>query len=383
MSASEPLTCLGVGNRYLSGSLMADRLADHAARRGIDISCRSLDLPYPAEPAVPFPETLFDGVRAYWEAPSEIAARAQADEADPALREYVGPVDALADHLAGVDIVLLHNAPLSRNALAAASGLRVVGTVRTTPNNINIEDLNRRRIPLFTTPSRNAQSVAEHIVGALIAHVRGIVDGASSMAEGIWSFKPWISGSAGIQLSGRTCGLIGFGKVGSAFAVMARAIGMELIVSDPYADPGEVRDATGSDPFSLETILERSDVIVLTARLNQENTRFIDEAAFRRMKPSAVFVNTARSALVDQSALHRALTEGWIGGAVLDVYDNEPPSVLDGLTRLPNTLLTPHQAGATRDTAEHGADILAVSVTEYLATGSSHNCFNPSVLADR
>jgi D-3-phosphoglycerate dehydrogenase len=368
---------LCVGDRFVPAGLLAACVRDRAASVGVPLDVREIDLPYPSAPAIPVPVDAGDRrFRAFWEDFDSIAGRlAEDDEADPAIAEYTGPVDRLVAEVAGVEALLLHAAPLSRNVIAAAGALRVVGTVRTGPANVNVEALSARGVPLLNCPGRNAVAVAEFIIGALIAHVRGIGEWAERLRGGEWSLGPWYMDRAGMELRGKTCGLVGFGRVGGAFAPIAGGLGMELLVSDPFVDPEEIRSA-GGEPVALEDLLARADVVVVVARLTADNRHLIDRSALARMKPSAILVNTARSQLVDTAALAEALRDGVIAGAVVDVYEQEPPPASLALLAAPNTLLTSHVAGATRDTVLRGADMIARSVVGYLLDGTLENCVN-------
>jgi D-3-phosphoglycerate dehydrogenase len=373
---------LCVGDRFVPASLLAARVRRRAGAAGLRVAIRELDLPYPSARAIPVPRNAGpEGLRAFWEDVDGIASRLQADdEADPTIREYTGPADGLVPEVGGVEVLLVHAAPVSRAAVQAARSLRVVGSVRTGPVNVNVEALSARGIPLFNCPGRNATAVAEFVAGALLGHVRGIVESSRRLGEGEWSLAPWHMDSAGIELHGKTCGLVGFGQVGRAFAPIARGLGMSLVVSDPFVDSGEIR-AAGAAPASLEDLLVQADVVVVMARLTSGNRHLIDRAALARMRPWAILVNTARSQLVDTHALADALRRGAIAGAVVDVHDQEPLPPTHPLLDAPNVLLTPHIAGATRDTVLRGAEMIADSVVGFLSDGSMEHCVNAAAVA--
>jgi D-3-phosphoglycerate dehydrogenase len=374
---------LAAGDRFVPAALLAERVVAQGTELGIEFEVRQIDLPFPSEPTIPLPATDGSGaIRAFWEDLDVIAARLAEDASDPTIREYTGPVDGLAGEVGDAEVLLLHTAPVSLATIAAAASLRAVGTVRTGPVNVNVGELSARGIPLFHCPGRNAVAVAEFITGALICHVRGIATASDGLRRGRWSLEPWSIEHAGIELAGKTCGLVGFGQVGRAFAPIARGLGMTLLVSDPFVDPATVEVAGGS-AVALEDLLSRSDVVILVARLTAENRHLIDGPALARMKPSALLVNTARSQLVDTDALRAAVQQGAIAGAVIDVFDQEPPAASSELLSLPNTLLTPHIAGATRDTVHRGAEILARAVTGFLADGTLANCLNADAVTSQ
>src|SRR5262245_60772553 len=179
---TERLRVLSVGDRFVPAALLGARLAAHGEPRGLAFDLREVDLPYPSAAAIPLPDGPPAGrIRAFWEDIDGISARLAADAADPALREYTGPVDQLLPLVGDAQVVLVHAAPVSRAAVQAAGALRVVGTVRGGTVNINLDALSERGIPVFNTPGRNAQAVAEFVTGAIITHVRGIADAAADL----------------------------------------------------------------------------------------------------------------------------------------------------------------------------------------------------------
>src|SRR6266508_1984485 len=220
----ERLRALAVGDRFVPATVLGGRLAAHGERRGLAFDLRQVDLPYPTDSSIPLPADPPPGrIRAFWEDIEGIAARLEADQADPALREYTGPVDGLVPLVGDAEVLLVHAAPVSRAAVQAASALRVVATGRSGTVNLNLEALDDRGIPVFNTPGRNAQAVAEFVTGAIIAHVRGIVAAATELRDGRWSLTPWSQAHAGMELAGKTCGVVGFGQVARAFAPMPAA----------------------------------------------------------------------------------------------------------------------------------------------------------------
>jgi D-3-phosphoglycerate dehydrogenase / 2-oxoglutarate reductase len=374
--ATERLRVLAVGDRFVPAALLGARLAAHGEAHGLAFDLREVDLPYPTAAAIPLPDQPPSGrVRGFWEDVDGITARLDADAADPGLREYTGPVDQLVPLVGDAQVLLVHAAPVSRAVVAAATALRVVGTVRGGTVNLNLEALSEHGIPVFNTPGRNAQAVAEFVAGALIAHLRGIVAAAGALRAGRWSMAPWTAEGAGPELSGKTCGLVGFGQVARAFTPIARGLGLRLLASDPWVDPAEVARA-GVEPVGLDELLERADVVALMARYDGANRHLIDARALARMRPTAVLVNTARPQLVDTDALAAALGQSRIAGAILDVFDQEPPAGHEELLGLPGTLLTPHIAGASRDTVLRGADLLGAAVARHLADGDLRGAVN-------
>jgi hypothetical protein len=184
---------LVVGDRFIPAPLFAEALEGAARTHNLQVNIARLSLPYPAADRLPLPESTMGGeFRPLWETPSEMIRRAEEDAAsDPDIREYTGPVDLLVPHVSDVQVLLVHAAPLSRAAIAAAPRLRAVGCARGGPVNVNRAALEARGIPIFTSPGRNARAVAEFLAGAIVAHTRNIVAGAHALARGEWRPNLW------------------------------------------------------------------------------------------------------------------------------------------------------------------------------------------------
>jgi D-3-phosphoglycerate dehydrogenase len=189
--------------------------------------------------------------------------------------------------------------------------------------------------------------VADHALAMILALNRRIVEQDRALREGAWvehgpATRRILRGP--IQpLREQTLGIIGFGRIGQAVAARAKPFGVTIIAADPYIDPEIIRGA-GAEPVSLEELLARSDIATIHTPLTPETRGLIDATALARMKPSAVLVNTARGPIIDLSALARALQDGIIAGAALDVVDPEPLGANSPFYGMPNVILTPHSA---------------------------------------
>jgi D-3-phosphoglycerate dehydrogenase len=245
--------------------------------------------------------------------------------------------------------------------------------------NLNLACLTERGVPVFFCPGRNAQAVAEYIMGAVLSLGRGISAGRAGIAEGRWRLDLYTSDLAGVEFAGRTCGLIGFGGVGRAFAPIARGFGMRLLIHDPYVDAAAIEEA-GAEAASLDEVLQRADVVVLAARLTDETRGMIGARELALLRRDAIFVNPARAELVDGEALREALVRRAIGGAVIDVFSPEPPLASDPLLNMDNVLLTPHIAGATREAAVRGAEVVCGKVVAHLVNGTLEGSLNRAAL---
>src|SRR5215210_4459249 len=292
---------LVVGDRFIGADLFADALGAAADQAGVPLTIKQLQIDYPAVDAVPLPRLAPAAPpRPLWEDPQEAAARAGADlSADPTIREYTGPVDLLVPHLKGIEVLLVHLAPVSCNALDAADRLRAIGCARGGAVNLNQQRINERGIPVFYCPGRNAQAVAEYVMGGVLALTRGIAAGSAAIADGLWRLDLYSYALAGSELYGRTLGLVGFGGVGKAFAPIARGFGLRLLVHDPYVDDASLQ-AAGAERADLDTLLSGSDFVVMAARLTAETRGMIGTRELALLGREAIFVNTARAELVDQ-----------------------------------------------------------------------------------
>jgi len=261
-----------------------------------------------------------------------------------------------------VQILVVQFAPVDRRSLELLPALRVIAVLRGGCENVDLEAATRRGIAVLHTPGRNARAVAECTVGLMLAEIRNLARSHACLKAGEWR-REFPNHEAIPELRGKTVGLIGYGAVGRLVAHYLGAFGSRVVVYDPYleGDPGPV------ERVDLHTLLEESDMVSLHARLTPESRRLIGAKELARMKPSAVLVNTARSGLVDETALIDALQRRVIMGAALDVFEDEPLAHDHPFLALDNVTLTPHLAGSSIDAfhgspglmAEHLANLLA------------------------
>jgi D-3-phosphoglycerate dehydrogenase len=250
----------------------------------------------------------------------------------------------LTKNLAGFQIVVVQFTPLSRGFIEAASDLKVIGVLRGGTENLDVEYATERGISVLNTPGRNARAVAECTMGMILSEVRNIARAHTCLRSGEW--RRSFPNSDGIpELCEKTVGLVGYGAVGRLVAGYLQAFGSEILAYDPYVKD----DPSPAQLVDLETLLKQSDVVSVHARLTEDTYHLIGERELLLMKPNAVLVNTARSGLVDEEALVRALSDRRIMGAALDVFDTEPLPPDHPLVKLENVTITPHLAGSTID----------------------------------
>lgn len=274
-------------------------------------------------------------------------------------------VDAVGD----AEVLTLHFAPIPQAVLAAGTSLRAVVVARAGLENIDIEAATKAGIAVSGVAGRNASAVAELALGLMLSEARGIARSDTLIKSGGW--RPELA-PPGTEIDGSTVGMVGFGQVGHQLARRLRGFDVRLLVADPYAPEGNA---------DLATVFRESDYIVVMARLTPETERFINAEVFALMKPTAYFLNVARSRLVDYEALYRVLSDGRIAGAGLDVYDEEPLAVDSPWRSLPNVTLTPHYAGDTHQTNLTSARLVAAKVRELADTGGIASAVNAGALA--
>ena len=261
--------------------------------------------------------------------------------------------------VAGADAVIVRNRTRVDAALvAAAPRLRAVGRLGVGLDNIDLGACEARGVTVHPATGANAASVAEHVIGALLVMVRGTFQATPAVLAGAW---PRAALGEGGEIGGRTLGMVGFGTIAREVAARARAMGMAVLAHDPHLPPGDPAWG-GTERTALDDLLARADAVSLHVPLTDTTRGLIGAPALARMRPSAVLVNTARGGIVDETALADALRGGRLGGAALDVFEDEPLGV-EAARRFadcPNLLLTPHVAGLT---AEANARVSTLTVS--------------------
>ncbi|WP_025763599.1 NAD(P)-dependent oxidoreductase [Dyadobacter tibetensis] len=253
---------------------------------------------------------------------------------------------------------------VTEEVLLAYPDLEFIGVCRGTPSNVSLSTARKLNIPVFYTPARNAQAVAEMFVSNVICVLRKTI--------GSWQWltgENWEEGAhtsylefKGNELAGKTVGMVGFGAVGQRIAGMLRHFPCPIQFYDPYLaefDQAYVKT-------SIEEIFKTSDIVSIHLPVNDTTIGMIDEKLISLMKPDAIFVNTARASVVKREALLTAIENNQIRGAVLDVFDHEPPDAQDyRLIHSPKVLATPHTAGATFEVESHHVQILNTQLKEW------------------
>ncbi|TQK50738.1 D-3-phosphoglycerate dehydrogenase [Streptomyces sp. SLBN-118] len=341
------LHVLIIGDRFIPAAYFADALAE-----------------VPASPFGPLDSIDWPGTKA------EQHAAQQA-------MEWQGPEVGVSDEiLAAVgeaEVLAVHFAPVPSAVLRAAPKLRAVCVARTGLENVAVTTATARGVAVVPVFGRNASAVAELAVGLMLAEARDIARSDASVKAGGWR-KDF--GRPGREIGDSTVGLIGMGHVGRTFAERLRGFGARMLAYDPYVSDEVLTRCSVARADDLDVIFRESDFVQLFARLTGETERFISARHFALMKPTAYFINTARSRLVDTGALYDCLEAGRIAGAGLDVQDEEPLPVDSPWRVLDNVTITTHSAGDTTTTTRRSARLVAEAVVELAKTGRCASAVN-------
>ena len=242
---------------------------------------------------------------------------------------------------------------------------------------VDCEAATARGIPVLFTPGANSRSVAEHTIALIMALARQIGPAWQAVLDGKFDQR---TSFEGIELAGKTLGLIGLGQVGRRVAeIAAQGLKMEVCGYDPLLEK-DGYEGSGSIEDSLEAVLRRADFLSLHVPLSPRTKHLITEKHLGQLKPGCRIINTSRGGVVDEAALVRALQTGEVSGAALDVFETEPLSADHPLCSAPNTLLTPHIAGATREALDNMARDAAQGVLAVLNGRRPRHAVNPEVL---
>lgn len=283
------------------------------------------------------------------------------------LKEYFGRADDVVGFVGDAEILITHLAPMTRQMLDRLPALKLIAVSRGGPVNVDLDACRERGVLVVNTPGRNASAVAEFTIGAILTETRKIRVGHEALRRGVWRDDLYRADTTGRELCEMTVGVVGYGAIGRLVVRLLSGFGCRIVVHDPYARLSPDDAAAGVEIVEFEILLDRSDVVTLHPKVTPETMGMMNADAFGRMRPGALLVNTTRGSLCDDDALCRALTEGPLGGAMLDTFTTEPAPLDTPLLRLPNVTLTPHIAGASVRTVAYAAEQAAEDVKRYLS----------------
>jgi glycerate dehydrogenase len=279
---------------------------------------------------------------------------------------------AIRAHCAGAQIVLTNKVPLDAATLAALPDLRLIAVLATGFNIIDAQAARAWGVTVCNAPGYSTTAVAQHVVALMLEWANHVALHDESVRAGDWVRSPRFSywKTPLRELAGRTVGLIGFGAIGARVGAVVHALGANVL-----AYSRRRQGAPDWQPFAwaeVGEIFERADIISLHCPQTPENTRFVNAALLARMKPDALFINTARGGLVDEGALAAALRMGRPGAAALDVVTQEPMRADCPLLGLPNCVITPHLAWASEEARRRLLAMVLANVQAYLAGTPQH-----------
>ena len=288
------------------------------------------------------------------------------------------PEDEFRAMLADVDGVLLWGRPFRAADIAAAPNLKAVARIGVGYDAVDVPALSARKIPLLIAGTANSVTVAEHAIYFMMHLAKRGFDQHEFVRSGRWRDKMQ---APIVDLYGKTALIIGFGKIGTRVAARLNAMEMTVLVYDPYVPEDAIRARGGIPAPDLDAALARADFVTIHCPKTPGTVGLINAARLARMKPTAFLVNTARGGIIDEPALHAALTSGALGGAGLDVFANEPIEPENRIPHLPNVITAPHMAGVTLESLDRMA-VTAVRNAMSVLDGrpNTENVVNQEVL---
>ena len=303
--------------------------------------------------------------------------------------EALGPVGARIVEVDGsegefieaardADALIARAGPITASVIDSLERCRVIALGSVGADSVDVAAATERDIPVTNVPDVFVEEVADHAMMLILATFRRLVVQDRMSRDGRWSEgRPALSQIP--RLMGQTLGFVSFGHIARLTARRAAPFGVRMIAHDPYIEELVMSDY-GVEPVGLTELLQRSDIVSMHAPSTTEAVRMLGEEHFRLMKPGALFINTGRGTTVDEAALIRALREGWIGGAGLDVLETEPPDPGNPLLAMDQVILTPHVASASMRMAPEARRRVGQEIALVLSGRWPRTCVNPDVL---
>ncbi|KUK18626.1 D-2-hydroxyacid dehydrogenase [Thermococcus sibiricus] len=270
--------------------------------------------------------------------------------------------DRLKELVKDVSGIIVRSKPkVTKEIIDAAPSLKVIARAGVGLDNVDVEYAKSKGIEVVNAPTASSRSVAELAVALMFNIARKVAFADRKIREGAWPKKQCM----GFELEGKTLGIIGFGRIGYNVGKIAKTIGMNVLLYDVYKNYERAKEI-GAEFVELEYLLKNSDVITIHVPLLESTYHLINEENLKLMKPTAVLINTSRGPIIDTNALVKALEEGWIAGAALDVFEEEPLPKDHPLTKFDNVVLTPHIGASTVEAQEKAGIEVAEKVVKVL-----------------
>ncbi len=273
--------------------------------------------------------------------------------------------DELCQIINDYDAVILRNTTkITPKVIETADKLKVIARAGVGVDNIDVEDATKKGIWVVNSPNGNTEATAEHTIAMMLAVARNIPQGYDNIREGKFDRSKFV----GVELWGKTLGIAGFGKIGSRVAEIAKVLGMDIVVYDPYSTAEKVQKAGGKKVENIEELLPLCDFITVHVPKNKDTVDLINSDNIYKIKKGARLINCARGGIINEKAIIKALNDGHIAGAALDVFEAEPDiqnSVLYNCC--PNLIIVPHLGASTVEAQIKVADDVSLQVADVLA----------------
>lgn len=283
-----------------------------------------------------------------------------ADKAEVADKAGISP-DDLIKEIPNYDALIIRGRTrVTREVIEAADRLKVIGRAGVGVDNIDLAAAQSKGVTVVNSPTATTNAVAEHAITLILALARHVTRADSTMKSGLWEKKQL----AGVELDGKTLGVIGLGRIGCRLSELAQAFGATVIGYDPPRETNYFKERC-IEPVTLDELYQRSDFISLHVPLTPQTRGLINDEALGRMKKGVYLVNTARGETLNETALLSALESGQVAGAALDVWSEEPPG-LTALVAHPNVIATPHIAAQTAEAQVRAAEHIAGEILRAL-----------------
>ncbi|MCG9478881.1 MAG: hydroxyacid dehydrogenase [Actinomycetia bacterium] len=273
--------------------------------------------------------------------------------------------EVVREHIADADAIIVRTATkLSRETIQTAQKLKVIGRTGAGVDNVDIKAASDNNIPVCNAPEANTSTVAEHAVCFMLTLAKDLKSMDAAVRAGNWKIR---YNYTPVDISEKTLGLVGFGKIGRTTARMCvQAFGMDIITYDPFLGSDVDVDFSYDMVDTLDELFSKADFVSLHIPYTRENHHIVGKKLIEKMKKSAFLINTSRGGLVDESALARALSDGTIAGAALDVFEDEPPEEDNPVLASDKVILSPHSAALTKESSARMAVHAAQGVIDVL-----------------
>lgn len=295
-------------------------------------------------------------------------------------------VKELIKKLNDYDVFITEADDLKIEALFENTNLKLIGSCRGDPFNVNLKAATKNNIPVLYTPLRNVDAVAEFTISLMLMLARKLHNADRIIHSDefeILEFEDYVeylNKFQGIELNGKTIGIIGLGQIGRRVADRLKPFGVNFLIYDPYVNENTIKDY--GERVEIDYLMEKSDFITIHAIATDENENLINEERILKMKKTAFLINTSKGSIIDYDALHKALKEEQIGGAALDVFPLEPIDEDNEFIELRNAIITPHIGGNTEEVVKRQSEILLNDVTMWLKGEKPQYIMNPEIFQE-